>query len=95
MATKVRAAYPNLTIAQIYNAWRALSQTFWRRAEEQLESARKLLTENSNEVDIFKLSNVPDGVEILAWGMKRIADLLKGKVVEVGMDATCKSISGS
>ena len=92
MATKVRSAYPNLTVAQIYNAWRALSQTFWRRAENQLESAKLLLTEYGNEVDIFELS-VPDGVEILAWGMKKIAEPLRGKVVEVGMDATCKPLS--
>jgi hypothetical protein len=95
MATKVRSAYPSLTTAQIYKAWHALSQIFWRRAEAQLESAKALLTEYNDEVDIFEPSNIPDGVEILAWGMKRIAGPLRGKVIEIGMDATCKSVSVS
>jgi len=42
MASKVRAAYPQVSAAQIYNAWREHSQTHWRRATLQLPSARKL-----------------------------------------------------
>lgn len=51
MATKVWLAYPNLTTAQIYNAWRALSQNFWWHAKEQLESAKMLLSEYSDDID--------------------------------------------
>ena len=30
-----------------------------------------------------------DGVEQLAWGVKKVSNRLQGKVVEVGIDATC------
>lgn len=90
MAVKVRSAFPDLTTAQIYNTWRTLSEAFWWCAEDQLESAKKLLAEFGDEVDVFELSGVPEGVELLGWGMAKIAGPLKGKVVEVGMDATCR-----
>jgi hypothetical protein len=73
----------------VYNAWRELSQTYWRRDDLQLPSAKKLLEEFQDEVDVFNPAGVSEGVEILAWGMKKIAAPLKGKVVEIGMDATC------
>jgi hypothetical protein len=33
--------------------------------------------------------SIPEGVEILVWGMRKIATPLKGKVIEIGMDVTC------
>ncbi|KAJ6626462.1 hypothetical protein B0H10DRAFT_1998466, partial [Mycena sp. CBHHK59/15] len=42
----------------------------------QLPSAVKLLEEN-------------EGVEMLCWGMKKVAGPLKGKIVAIGVDATC------
>jgi hypothetical protein len=89
LATIVRLAYPQVSTAQVYNAWKAVSETHWRRDNLQIPSTRKLLVEFSDDVDIFKPENVPDGAEMLAWGMKKIAGPLKGKVVEIGMDATC------
>jgi hypothetical protein len=50
----------------------------------------KALAEYGNDIDIFAAVDVPEGVEILAWGMKHIAEPLRGKIVEIGMDATCK-----
>jgi hypothetical protein len=47
-----------------------------------------LLKEYSEDVDIFDIP-VADGVEQLCWGMKKIIGPLKGKVVEIGIDATC------
>jgi len=90
MMSRIRAAYPEVSAAQVYNAWREHSQTHWRRDDLQLPSAKKLLTEYGDEVDIFEPVNVPEGVELLAWGMKKLAEPLKGKVFEIGMDATCK-----
>ena len=55
-----------------------------------MPSAMTLLAEFKEDVDIFKPIGVPEGVEILAWGMKRIAEPLRGKVVEIGIDATCE-----
>ena len=90
MATKVQAAYPHVTTSQIHSAWRELSETYWRREDAQLPSAKTLLAELGEEVDIFQPVGVPEDVEILAWGMKRIAEPLRGKVVEIGIDATCE-----
>ena len=43
-------------------------------------------------MDIFEIENLQylKAVEMLAWRMKEIAELLKGKIVEIGTDATCK-----
>lgn len=90
MATKIQSVYPQVTTKQIHAAWRGLSQEYWRRDDIQLISAKKLLAEYGDAVDIFDLVGVLDGVEILAWGMKRIAETLRGKIVEIGIDATCE-----
>ena len=67
-----------------------MSETIWKKDEQQLPSAEKLLAEFPDEVNVFDLLKA-DGVEQLAWGMKKIATPLKGKVVEIGIDATCRS----
>lgn len=90
MAAKIQSAYPQVTTNQINAAWRELSKAYWRRDDDQLTSARKLLAEYEEDVEVFEPAGIPEGVEILAWGMKRIAEPLRGKVVEIGMDATCK-----
>ena len=90
MATKIQSIYAQVTTMQINAAWRELSQQYWRRDEMQLPSAKKLLAEYGDDVDVFEPVGIPEGVEILAWGMKRIAGPLRGKVVEIGMDATCE-----
>ena len=89
MAGKIQLVYPQVTTKQIHAVWRELSQAFWRRDDAQLLSAKKLLAEFRADVDIFEPFGVPDGVEMLAWGMKRIVGPLRGKVVEIAMDATC------
>ena len=90
MAAKIQAAYPHVTTNQIHSAWREFSETHWRREDAQLPSAKTLLAELGEDIDIFEPAGVPEDVEILAWGMKRIAEPLRGKVVEIGIDATCK-----
>ena len=74
MAVKIQLVYPQVTTKQIHAAWRELSQTFWQRDDEQLLSAKKLLAEYSDSIDVFELVGLPEGVEMLAWGMKQIAD---------------------
>ena len=66
-----------------------MSKVMWKRAKDQMESAKLLLEEYPDDVDIFRI-NVAEGVHQICWGMKRIADHLKGKVVEIGIDATCQ-----
>jgi len=90
MAPKIQSIYPQVTTMKIHAAWRELSQQFWHHDKMQLPSAKKLLAEYGDDADIFEPIGVPEGVEILAWGMKWIAEPLRGKVVEIGMDATCE-----
>jgi hypothetical protein len=70
-----------------------MSEPFWRFDNDQLLSTKKVLQDHLDDVDIFEPEDVPDGVEMLCWGMKKIAMPLTGKIVEVGVDATCKWIA--
>lgn len=88
LVPKIQAAHPNVTANQIHAAWTGMSETLWKRDQYQLPSAKILLKEYSEGVDLFNIPTV-DGVEQLCWGMKKIMGSLKGKVVEIGIDATC------
>ncbi|KAJ7432605.1 hypothetical protein B0H11DRAFT_1940297 [Mycena galericulata] len=70
MVVKVQAAFPNVLAAQIHRAWMELSEPFWCFDDDQLLSTKKLLEEQSDDVDIFKPQGVPEGVEMSCWGMK-------------------------
>jgi hypothetical protein len=85
---RVQALYPNITGKQVHKAWTEMSEMLWKRDQLQLPSAEILLREFGDDVDIFDIP-VPDGVQQLCSGMKKIAAKLKGKVVEIGIDATC------
>ncbi|KAJ7078765.1 hypothetical protein C8R43DRAFT_910298, partial [Mycena crocata] len=88
MVPKVQASYPNVTPAQIHRAWTEMSAEYWRRDDDQLLSTKKLLAEHPEEVDVFEPEDLPEGVEMISWGMKKIANKVKGEIVEVGVDAT-------
>ncbi|KAF8878128.1 hypothetical protein CPB84DRAFT_1751984 [Gymnopilus junonius] len=47
-----------------------------------IPSATKLLEEFADEADIFTDLYIPDSVEMLAFSLKKVAEQLKGKVVE-------------
>ena len=89
---KVQAAYPQVTGKQVHWAWTEMSEVLWKRDHMQLPSAKMLLEEFDDDVDVFKI-DVAKGVQQLCWGMKKILAHLKGKVVEIGMDATCKALT--
>jgi len=55
-----------------------------------MESAIKLLDENTEHVDRFDIEPI-EGVTALAWGLKSVVKHVRN-VVEVVMDATCKSL---
>jgi hypothetical protein len=90
MVTKIQDEYPSVTRAQVHDAWTRMSEVLWRKDDNQMASAIKLLAEFPDEVDIFTPEGVSEGVEILCWGMRNIAGQLKGKIVEIALDATCK-----
>ena len=89
---RVQAKYPHVTSEQVHGAWTKMSEVLWKKDPDQLPSAQKLLAEFGDEVDVFDVKPA-EGVEQLCWGMKRIAEPLRGQVVEIGLDATCKLIS--
>jgi hypothetical protein len=91
MAAKIRAIYPHVTANQVHFAWTKMSETLWKRDVEQLTSVKALLNEYKDEADVFDIPTV-EGVEQVAWAMKKITEPLRGKVVEIGIDATCESL---
>ena len=92
LVPKVQASFPQVTALQIHAAWQQMSQMFWQQDNVQLPSASLLLNEYKDDVNLFDPKNVPEGVEILCWGMKKIATLLKNKMAKIGLDATCKPL---
>jgi hypothetical protein len=88
LVPKIQSLYPNVTANQVHSAWTTMSETLWKRDSAQLPSAKMLLEEFGDEVDLFNVAT-EDGVEQLCWGMKRILTALRGKVVEIALDATC------
>jgi hypothetical protein len=89
MVTKIRTHFPDVTAKQVHTAWTKFSKPHWRKDDDQMLSAEMLLEEFEEDVDLFQPEDLPEGVEILCWGMKRIAWPLEGKTVEIGVDATC------
>ena len=92
LVPEVTTRWPQLTSKQVYNAWMVHSAVLWKRAQDQRESAIKLLEEmeGKGEVTSWKL-DVPDGVEAFAWGMQSIGVKLRNNVMEIALDATCES----
>ena len=90
IASKIRDQFPHLSAAQVYTAWSKFSEVLWNRAANQLDSAKILLSEMTEEADLLDIE-APDGVVALGWGLPRVANRLKGKIMEVVMDATCMS----
>src|SRR6266571_5153565 len=86
---KVQMTYPSITTNQIHTAWTTMSETLWKRGREQLPSVKALLGELECDVAVLDLPAM-EGVEQVAWVMKKIALPLRGKIVEIGIDATCK-----
>ena len=76
------------TAKQVHRAWTEMSKELWKRDNLQLPSAKILLEEYSKLVDIFNIK-IEEGVQQLCWGMKKIGERLRGRVVEIGIDATC------
>lgn len=91
MVPQIQAIHPNVTPAQVHRAWTEMSETLWKCEKDQLSSAKILLNEYRDDVDVFEI-DVQDGVQQLCWGMKKILAELKGKVIEIAVDATCKSL---
>ena len=66
-----------------------MSETLWKRNSDQILSARALLIEYDDDADLLTIPT-PEGVEQVAWVMKKIMNVLRGRIVEIGIDTTCK-----
>jgi hypothetical protein len=66
-----------------------MSAALWRRDSQQLPSAKILLEEFGEDVGVFNI-DIAEGVERMCLGMKKVAEWLRGKVVEIGIDVTCE-----
>ena len=66
-----------------------MSETLWKQDIQQIPSVKALLGELGDDSAILDLPAI-EGVEQIAWVMKKIALPLQGKLVEIGIDATCK-----
>ncbi|TFK96094.1 hypothetical protein BDV98DRAFT_516418, partial [Pterulicium gracile] len=91
---RIQALYRNLTSAQVHRAWTEKSQVLWERRADQLPSARALLAECGDEVDVLD-TVMEEGVEQLCWAYKKLAkDLKKDEFTkEIAMDATYRTNS--
>ena len=69
-----------------------MSETLWKRDREQLPSIKLLLTELKDDIAVLGLPGM-DSVEQVTWVMKKIVLQLQGKIVEIGIDATCERSS--
>ncbi|KAJ7217434.1 hypothetical protein C8J57DRAFT_1598609, partial [Mycena rebaudengoi] len=87
MVGMVQDRFPQVTSNQIHRAWSQMSEMLWKHDTLQLPSAETLLREYGDEVEVLNVQPA-EGVEQLAWVMKKIAEPLRGKIVEIGIDAT-------
>ena len=87
---KIQSRYSHVTEKQITTVWTKFAQSSWKRnPKDQMDSARQLLQEFGEEVDVFEVDE-EKGVDQLAWGMRTIAMKIGTSLIEVGLDATCK-----
>ncbi|KAJ7577202.1 hypothetical protein C8J56DRAFT_899287 [Mycena floridula] len=75
---QIQTQFPNVTAAQIHTTWSKMSETVWKRDPNQLLSAQTLLREFPEDVDLFEEGVPTEG--------------LRGKVVEIGLDATSQAV---
>lgn len=66
-----------------------MSETLWKRDKEQLPSVKTLLGELQDDVTVLDVPEM-EGVEQIAWVMKKVLLPLEGMIVEIGIDATCR-----
>jgi hypothetical protein len=69
-----------------------MSETLWKQNREQLPSVKLILGELEDDVAILRLPGM-DGVEQVTWVMKKVVLQLQGKIVKIGIDATCERSS--
>lgn len=89
IAKRILLTHPSVTANQVHAAWTTMSETLWKRDKDQVASIKMLLGEYKDDTAILELPKM-EGVEQVAWVMKKVILPLRGKIVEIGIDATCE-----
>ena len=89
IAKRILLTHPSVTANQVNAAWSTMSETLWKRDNDQVASIKTLLDEYQDDVATLELPKM-EGVEQVAWVMKKVVAPLRGKIVEIGIDATCE-----
>ena len=89
VSKKVLMTYPMITAKQVHTAWTTMSETLWKRGRDQMASVKALLGELQEDAAMLNLPGI-EGVDQVAWVMKKTVETLRGKIVEIGIDATCE-----
>ncbi|PVF90972.1 hypothetical protein CPB86DRAFT_676043, partial [Serendipita vermifera] len=85
--SKITEHWQDVDRNQVYSAWSRRAEGLWRNDDDPVASVTALLKTWDGDVDLFDLM-LDEGIVAIAWGIKRIAKSLKGKVVEIAMDTT-------
>ena len=64
LTIKIQDRFLDVTAQQVRTTWAQMSETLWKRDQYQLPSAKILLKEYSNDVDVFDIA-VTEGIEQL------------------------------
>ena len=89
IAKRILLTHPSVTANQVHAAWSKMSEALWKQDVDQVTSIKTLLGEYHNDAAVLELPKW-EGVEQVAWVMKKIVSPLCGKIVEIGIDATCE-----
>ena len=89
IAKRILLTHPSITANQVHAAWSKMSEALWKQDVNQITSIKTLLGEYHDDTAVLELLKM-EGVEQVAWVMKKIVLPLRGKIVKIRIDATCE-----
>ncbi|KAJ3745580.1 hypothetical protein DFH05DRAFT_1396638, partial [Lentinula detonsa] len=72
---QIQSLHPQVSAQQIHSAWSVMSQQLWKRDKDQLTSAKLLMEEHAEIIDVFT-AVTEHGVTQVSWGVKPIAETI-------------------
>jgi hypothetical protein len=79
----------NITEKQLHHWWMEFNQEEWKKDKDQVLSAIKLVDRYENVEELFCVAE--GGITAIAFNVKELVKSIGLGVVEIGIDATCKS----
>ena len=87
---------PPFTRRAVHYMWSVVEKTRWKRADDEFESARKLLKEGQTPgglgnfvMDEIQL-NVPHEMKAVAFAVPKMLEMWKSQIQEIAIDSACK-----